>query len=131
MDEATSIKVCGLIAGVLASDQEMHDGEADFLQRVRKSLGVERGTLVEPILDRKEAIARLQSFPPAVREETFDLLIQAAASDGQIAPSERAFLGAVAAEMQVSADDLDTRLQSAIATSKPQPFGLATTRDDD
>lgn len=131
MDEETSIQICGLIAGVLSADEHMHAHEASFLQRVRKRLGLSAGAKVVPVVDRGEAIARLRAFPEDVRAETLELLIQAAAADGTIAPEERAFLNVVADELQVDHEELDERLQAQIATSKPQPFGLASPRDDD
>jgi uncharacterized tellurite resistance protein B-like protein len=125
MDEETSLQICGLIAGVISSDEQMHASEADFLQRVRKSLGLAKGAQVEPVRDRDEAVARLRGFSEEVRAEALDLLIQAAASDGKIAPAERAFLDVVAAELAVDPEELDDRLQAALATSRPQPFRLA------
>ncbi|MCC6521537.1 MAG: TerB family tellurite resistance protein [Polyangiaceae bacterium] len=122
MDEPTSLQICGLIAGVLASDGHMHAHEASFLQRVRTRLGLPPGARVAPVLDRDDAIGKLRGLPEEVRKETLELLIQAAAADGKVSPAERALLDAVAGELQVPAAELDVRLDSAIATSRPQPF---------
>ena len=131
MDEQTSIEICGLIAGVLSSDQDMHPNEANFLQRVRKRFNVPKGARVEPIVDGAEAVEKLRGFPEDVRAEALELLIQAAASDGKIAPAERILLGVVADELDVDQEELDDRLQKELATSKPQPFGLASSDGDD
>ena len=131
MDEPTSILVCGLIAGVLTSDQDMDIHEAGFLQRIRKRFGVSKGVPVQPIVEHDDAIAKLQGLPEDVQRETLALLIQAAAADGKIAPEERSFLGVVADKLQVEPDKLDERLEKALAMSKPQPFAPAVSRDDD
>jgi uncharacterized tellurite resistance protein B-like protein len=129
MDEETSIRVCGLIAGVLSADAHMHAHEASFLQRARKHLGVPKGAPVAPVLDRNEAVATLQRLPEDVRQETLELLVQAAVADGKVAPEERDFLAALAGELRVGAGDIEQRLESAVATSKPQPFAPAEGED--
>jgi uncharacterized tellurite resistance protein B-like protein len=130
MDEETGSIVCGLIAGVIASDDEMHVNEASFLRRMRDRFGVKPGTQVQPVTDHGEAVAKLGALPDGVRQETLGLLIQAATADGKVAAPERALLGAVAAALQVGEAELDERLQQEIVGSKPQPFGLAESTDD-
>jgi uncharacterized tellurite resistance protein B-like protein len=125
MDEQASSVVCGLIAGVLIADDDMHVHEASFLRRVRERFGLKPGTAVAPVTDPSEAAAKLAALPESARQEAFTLLIQAAAADGKIAPAERSFLTALAKTLQVDEASLDDRLQHEIAASKPQPFGLA------
>lgn len=131
MDEPTSILVCGLIAGVLASDQDMDVHEAGFLQRIRKRFGIAKGVPVPPIADPGAAIHKLQELAEDVQEETLELLIQAAAADGKIAPAERGFLGVVAGKLHLEPERLDERLDEAVARCKPQPFAPAMSTDDD
>ena len=130
MDDQTRIQICGIIAGMLSSDEGMDIHEAGFLQRVRKGFGVPKGAAVQPVADHDEAIAKLQGFSDEARSETLELLIQAAAADGKIAPTERKFLDEIAGTLQVSADELDDRLQQQLVMSKPQPFGPDTSSDD-
>ena len=131
MDEPTRIQVCGLIAGILSSDQEVDIHEAGFLQRIRKRFGLAKGASVPLTVDPEEAIAKLQGFSDEDQKETLELLIQAAAIDGKIAPAERKFLDVVANKLHVGPDELDGRLQRQLAASKPQPFGPAASSDDD
>ena len=131
MDEPTSILVCGLIAGILASDDDMDVYEASFLQRMRKRFAVAKGVPIQPIVNPDEAIAKLQELDQDVQQETLQLLIQAAAADGKIAPAERSFLAAVANKLQVESAKLDERVEQALAMSKPQPFAPDVSKDDD
>jgi uncharacterized tellurite resistance protein B-like protein len=130
MDEQTRIEICGLIAGMLSSDQGMDVHEAAFLQRVRKNFGVPKGAAVQPIVDRDQAVAKLLGFSEQAREETLELLIKAAAADGKVAPEERGYLEVIAGSLQIGADELDDRLQQQLVLSKPQPFGPDTSSDD-
>lgn len=131
MDEPTSILVCGLIAGLLTSDQDMDIHEAAFLQRIRKRFGVAKGVPVQPVVSHDDAIAKLKGLDADVQQETLELLIQAAAADGKIAPEERSFLGVIADTLGVDAGKLDERLEQALAKSRPQPFAPALSQDDD
>ena len=130
MDDQTRIQICGIIAGMLSSDEGMGIHEAGFLQRVRKGFGVPKGAAVQPVSGHDEAIAKLSGFSEEARRETLELLIQAAAADGKIAPSEREFLDEIAGTLAVSANELDERLQAQLVMSKPQPFGPDTSSDD-
>jgi uncharacterized tellurite resistance protein B-like protein len=122
MDEQTSIQICGLIAGILSSDEELNSHEAGFLRRIRERFEVSKGAPVQPILDHDEAIARLRAFSHDVQQEAFDLLLQAAAADGQIAPAERSFLEVVAETLQLAPGELAERLEQELARVRPQPF---------
>jgi uncharacterized tellurite resistance protein B-like protein len=114
MDQQMRHQVCELIAGVISSDQEVDEGEADFLQRVRARFGVPKGTEVKPTVDRAEAVAKLAALPAGSRKQVLDLLIQAATVDGKIVPAERELLGALAGEMGIGEDDLDLLLVAAL-----------------
>ena len=131
MDEQTSTQVCGLIAGILSSDQDVDVHEAGFIQRMRKRLGIKKGSPVPLVTDPEEAVAKLRGFSDEVQRETLELLIQAAAVDGKIAPEERSYLGVIAAKLGVEPADLDRQLQQQVAAARPQPFGPAASTDDD
>src|SRR5690606_38162396 len=96
MDQETAIQICGLIAGVLSADEDMHPHEASFLQRVRQRFALPKGARVTPVVDPARAVEELAGMAEDVRGEAFDLLVQAAAADGKIAPAERTFLSALA-----------------------------------
>ena len=122
MDEQTSIQVCGLIAGVLASDQDMNNHEAEFLQRIRRRFGVPKRVAAPPVVDPDEAVEQLLAFPEEVRTEALELLIQAAAADGKIAEQERALLSGIVAKLGIDPAELQRRLERAAARHIPQPF---------
>lgn len=130
MDQETSQKVVGIIAGVLISDDNIHPHEARFLQRMRERFGLEKGTAVEPIGTSDEATAALRGLPADVQKETLGLVVEAAAVDGHIAIGERIFLDAMAKELGVSGEDVEIMLQKAITASKPQPFEPAAEQAD-
>jgi len=131
MDEPTRIQVCGLIAGILSSDEDVNIHEAGFIRRVRQRFELAKGTRVPLIVDHDEAVAKLRGFSDEVRKETLELLIQAAAADGMIMPAERSFLDAIADALQVQRVELEDRLQEQLLMSKPQPFGLDPPSDND
>lgn len=131
MDEATRIKICGLIAGMLSSDREIHEEEAAFLQRMRVRFELPKGTAIDPATDPDAAVAALRALPAESREQALDLIIEAAAVDGSVSDAERGLLGAVAAVAGVSPEALEERVQAQLAARKPQPFGLAAKQEDD
>jgi uncharacterized tellurite resistance protein B-like protein len=65
--------------------------------------------------DGRDVAEELSLLPEATRHETLNLLVQAAAADGQIVASERALLGVVAQQLGVTDEDLEARLQQALA----------------
>ena len=131
MDEPTRIRVCGLIAGIISSDQEVDIQEAGLLERIRKRFGLSKSVSVPTIVNHEEALATLKGFSDEVRKETLRLLIQAAAIDGKIAPEERSFLAVVADKLQVDSDELDKRIQQQLALPRPKHIGADMSSDDD
>ncbi|MCA9618438.1 MAG: hypothetical protein KC731_05445 [Myxococcales bacterium] len=114
MDDSERRRVCELVAGLLLSDGELHPREAGFLHRVLGHFGMPEDTSVKPVIDRHAAVASLRALDTEDQQETLQLLIDAAAADGQIAPAERIFLGALASELSVAEADLDSRLRRAL-----------------
>jgi len=131
MDEPTRIQVCGLIAGIIASDQEVVTEEAGLLLRIRQRFGLSKGASVPTITNHDEAVATLQAFSDDVQKETLRLLIQAAAIDGEIAPEERSFLDVIAKKLKVGSDELDKRVARELALPRAKPIGPDTSSDDD
>ncbi len=87
-----------LIAGMIASDDDVAHRESQLLQRVLAELGLPpdaRGKLF-PVIDPREAAEQIGKLAPEVQSEALRLLIDAAAADGKIATSERRYLSAVA-----------------------------------
>jgi len=116
MDEASARRLCSLIAGVLCSDGNMAKEESEFLKRVMAQCGLDTDTGVMAMYgeDLAEEFAQLDE---TARWQALDFVIQAAAADGQIHPSERAWVDAVAHHLNVSADDVNSRLAKATGVS--------------
>lgn len=125
MEQDTRIQICGLIAGVVSADQDIHVNEANFLQRVRARFQIPKGTPVPPVSDRDQAVEKLAAFDENTRQQTFDLLIAAAAADGKVDDAEREFLQSIAWMLKVDAEQLDERLDAQLATSQASPFTYA------
>lgn len=115
MDENTKRQVCELIAGMLHADDELHPDEATFFKRVLKRFGLPEDTEIRPITDHAAVVRKLAALPTDSKGETLDLLVIAAAADGQIVPAERIFLGVVADELGIDQDVLDEKVHDALA----------------
>jgi uncharacterized tellurite resistance protein B-like protein len=113
MDEETGRRVCSIIAGVLCADGEMGVEERAFLKRVMQHVGIETDTALMPTYgdDIAEELAQL---PEAARWETLDMVIAAAAADGQFKPAERAFVDIIAKELGVDEADVVARMGRAL-----------------
>jgi uncharacterized tellurite resistance protein B-like protein len=117
MNRERSLELCRLIAGLVVSDDDLDAGEEAFIDRVLATFGIpvtERESLL-PIVDRAEAAEAVRRLPPDVQATALDLLVEATVADGKVAPEERAYLDAVAAEMQVPPKELEARIASKLA----------------
>lgn len=116
MDADVARKVCRLIAGIVVSDEDLSPQEDAFVDRMllRFGIPVEERDVIFPIIDASEAAETVKSMSAEVRSEALSLLIEAAASDGSIAPEELGYLEAVADAVEVSRDDLSDRLAEAL-----------------
>jgi uncharacterized tellurite resistance protein B-like protein len=74
--------------------------------------------VIFPIVDATEAAAAMRALDPAVRQEAFGLLLEAAAADGSIAPEELTYLEAVSDVVGVSREDLSDKLGEALRAAK-------------
>lgn len=105
------------MAGIVVSDDVLDPAEERFVDKMLEEFSIpdsDRGAIF-PILDGEEAAESLARMSPDVREEVMELLIQAAAADGEIVPEEEAYLGSVAKVAGVGEDELRERLKNAIA----------------
>lgn len=110
MDRPTARRVCELVAGIIATDRELHPAELRFLLRTFETFGIASGNddeAVCPTVTTIEAARVMSELPMDVRKETLDLLIKTAVVDGKVVPAERAYLSAVARAAQVSEDRID------------------------
>jgi uncharacterized tellurite resistance protein B-like protein len=120
MDENMRRNVCRLIAGIVVSDEDLSPQEDAFVDRMLERFGIPLAEreVIFPIIDASEAATSVLALPGDVRQEAFALLIEAAATDGSIAPEELGYLEAVADAIQVSRDDLSDRLSEALRKAK-------------
>jgi uncharacterized tellurite resistance protein B-like protein len=120
MDESVRRNVCRLIAGMVVSDEDLSPEEDAFVDRMLQRFGIplSEREVIFPIVDSTEAAAAMRALEPAVRQEAFGLLLEAAAADGSIAPEELSYLEAVSDVVGVSRDDLGDKLGEALRRAK-------------
>jgi len=112
-------KVAQLVAGIVVSDDVLDPSEERFVDKMLEEFSIpdaERGAIF-PILDGEEAAEALGRMEPELHDEVMELLIQAAAADGEIVPEEEVYLAAVAKAAGVDSDELHQRLENAIAAA--------------
>ena len=120
MDAQTRRKVCELVAGIIATDKELHPAELKFLLKTFDTFGIAKGNEDEavcPTVSRVEAAKAMADLPADVRRETMGLLVQSAVVDGKVVPAERDYLLAVARAAEVSEDELDVLLTDGLASA--------------
>jgi uncharacterized tellurite resistance protein B-like protein len=120
MDDNVARKVCRLIAGIVVSDEDLTPQEDAFVDRMLLRFGIPIADreVIFPIVDASEAADMITSLTPDVRQEALKLLIEAAATDGSIAPEELSYLGNVADAVGVSREDLSDRLAAALQAQR-------------
>lgn len=119
MDAATRRKVAQLVAGIVVTDDDLDPTEEAFVDRMLARFEIddeERGAIF-PILDEDEAADSFREMAPEVQQEALSMLIEAAAADGKVVDEERVYLDAVAKVAGLSPDDLQTRLDAALAAA--------------
>ena len=112
MHKDVAHRVCELIAGVIATDGEVHPAESKFLGRMLVALRQDIDPVAElaPTIKGPAAAEALKGLPEDVRHEAFELLVAAAIADGKVVPAEQTFLKAVAEALGMTADELDARV---------------------
>jgi uncharacterized tellurite resistance protein B-like protein len=119
MDDSVSRQVCRLIAGIVVSDEDLAPKEDAFVDRMLQKFGIpaEEREVIFPIIDASDAAEAMQALPADVKTEAFQLLVEAAAADGSIAPEELTYLEAVSDVVGVTRDELSDRLSEALQKS--------------
>jgi uncharacterized tellurite resistance protein B-like protein len=114
MDLTIRRRVCELVAGIIATDSELHPAELKFMLKTFEAFGIASGKddeAVCPTVSSAEAAKAIRDLPEDVRRETVSLLIDSAVSDGKVTPAERDYLLAVARAAGLS----DTAVDEALA----------------
>jgi uncharacterized tellurite resistance protein B-like protein len=117
MDAQTRRHICELVAGIIATDKELHPAELEFLLKTFATFGIAKGNEDEaicPAVSRVEAAKAMAELPPGVRREAMGLLVQSAVVDGKVVPAEREYLVAVSRAADFSEDELDALLTDAL-----------------
>jgi uncharacterized tellurite resistance protein B-like protein len=121
MDESTGRRVCELVMGIIATDQELHPTELKFMLKTFKTFGVATGDedeALSPTTRAFEAAKAMSLLPEDVREEAIELLLDSAAVDGKVVKAERTFLHAVAKAAGIEQDVIDSRIEAKLAAVK-------------
>src|SRR5262245_13770471 len=87
MDWNTRRHICELVAGIIASDRELHPAELKFMLKTFSAFGIASGNETEavcPSVSTVEAMRAMRLLPQEVRHEAMDLLIASAVSDGKV-----------------------------------------------
>lgn len=116
MHKDVAHRVSELIAGVIATDGEIHPAEEKFLRRILVALRQDIDPVgeLEPTLKGPAAARALEELPEEVRHEAFELLLAAAIVDGKVVPAEQRFLEAVAEALGMSHDELEERISERL-----------------
>jgi DnaJ-domain-containing protein 1 len=117
MDQATGLKVCRLIAGIVVVDDDLDPAEEAFVEQILARFGLmpEDRDALFPIMDANEAREEIASLSKPLQNEVFELLVQAAAADKRFAQEERAYLQTVAAVMGIADGEVNQRVAKAMA----------------
>ena len=117
MDSVTRRKVCELVAGIIATDQELHPSELTFMLKTFATFGVgssDDDEAMTPMVSRAEAAKTMAELPEDIRKQTLELLIESAAIDGKVVPAEREFLRSVAEAADLPDDSIDESLAARL-----------------
>src|SRR5262245_4680311 len=117
MDQTTRQKICQLVAGIVITDDVLDEKEEAFVDRMIASFGLSdtNREVIFPLVDGKEAAEEMRQLPKDAQDEAFQLLLEAAAADGEIVPEEREYLKSVAEAIGVSDEEVESRLQKELA----------------
>jgi uncharacterized tellurite resistance protein B-like protein len=112
VDKELRRNICRLIAGLVVADDDLEPAEDAFVDKMlaRFEIPADERDTIFPIIDRSEAAEMIRQLPKDAQMTALDLLIDATAADGKVAPEEKAYLEAVGAEMGVSGAELEKRV---------------------
>jgi len=117
MDSVTRRKVCELVAGIIATDHELHPSELSFMLKTFQTFGIGSGhedQAMTPMVSRVEAAKAMAELPEDIRKQTLELLIDSAVIDGKVVPAEREFLRSVAKAADLPDEDIDESLATRL-----------------
>ena len=120
MNMETRRRVCELVFGLIATDDELHPSEFRFMVKVFASFGVsqtDEEEVIAPTVRAFEAAKAMRQLPEEVHDETIELLVAAAVADGKVVEAEREFLRGVAGAIDLSVEAIDARLAKALETA--------------
>ena len=124
MDPVTSRRVCELVMGIIATDQELHPTELQFMLKIFKAFGVASGAedeAISPTTRSFEAEKAMKALPADVRQEAIELLLDSAVVDGKVVEAERQFLYAVGRAAGISQEVIDSRIETKLAALALEP----------
>ncbi len=117
MDQTTRQKICQLVAGIVITDDVLDPKEEAFVDRMIAKFGLSdtNRDVIFPLVDGKEAAEEMSKLSKDAQDEAFQLLIEAAAADGEIVPEEREYLRAVADALGIAHDEVERRLEAQLS----------------
>lgn len=104
------------VVSMMAADGTVARSEMHFLHNLCKQLGISSQDVLKNALQRvRQGQARI-ALPDSQtdRRLLFDILLQAAAADGEIVPQERKFLDALAKKMGIPQETMEQFIQAAL-----------------
>jgi uncharacterized tellurite resistance protein B-like protein len=121
MDIEDRRRVCQLVAGILAADEDFSEPEQAFLRRVcfRFGLPPDEWVAVAPV-EPGVASAELRRLPEGTQAKVLALLIEAALADGVVVARERVFLLVAAAAFGIEAHVMEQRIAARLETIERQ-----------
>jgi uncharacterized tellurite resistance protein B-like protein len=116
MDESVSRNVCRLLAGLVVADDNLDPDEDAFIDKMLSAFDLPASARdgIFPIMDADEAAREIAAMHEQVQQATLTLLIEAAATDGRIAPEETEYLGKIVDAIGVSRSELAARLKAEL-----------------
>jgi len=118
MDPEEQHNICRLIEAVIVADGVVAEEEREFLRRVVRRFGVaydvnEVGPVDDdvPLSRPGRASEMLHELSPQVQARVLALRIDAAVTDGEVHPKERAILLVAAAALGIDASAVEERIQ--------------------
>jgi uncharacterized membrane protein YebE (DUF533 family) len=117
MNEATRLKFCQIITGIIAADNELDPAERAFLDKMVREFGLDPAaveTLV-PVMDSARAGRELLGMSTEAQAIAFSFLVQAATADGKYVAEERAYLHAVARVLGLPTGEVDDNVEAQLA----------------
>ena len=113
MDETSKRSICRMVAGLIAIDLDVDEGERQFLEKVLAKFGIadSQWDAILPLMEPDEAFMALKKLGPDERQEALGLLLEAATADHHVSEEERDYLETICEAIDVDARELETRLE--------------------